>query len=113
MIRTYACPDDCGLNCRIQFDGNDLEGVAAPCLLMDRGEMYGWLPVEANGGDPILAWLEREAAEARRVLMAERDHGNVEIMRQWVYLHECLVRLRLDEMGLLDVDDEPAGGERR
>lgn len=62
--------------------------------------------------DPVLAWLEREAADARRVLEAERDPGNIEIMRQWVYHHECMVRKRLDELGLLDVDDEPAGGER-
>jgi hypothetical protein len=60
--------------------------------------------------DPILAWLEREAAEARRVLEAERDPGNIEIMRQWVYHHECLVRLRREE---LEAPIEPAGGERR
>jgi hypothetical protein len=60
--------------------------------------------------DPILAWLEREAAEARRVLEAERDPGNIETMRQWVYHHECLVRLRREE---LEAPIEPAGGERR
>ena len=68
-------------------------------------------PVDAP--DPILAWLEREAAEARRVLEAEQDPGNIETMRQWVYHHECMVRKRLDELGLLDVDDEPARDERR
>ena len=66
----------------------------------------------ADAPDPILAWLVREAAEAWRVLEAERDPGNIKTMRQWVYYQECLVRLRLDEMGLLDVDDEPAGGEQ-
>jgi hypothetical protein len=60
--------------------------------------------------DPILAWLEREAAEARRVLEAERDPGNIETMRQWVYHHECLVRLRREE---LEAPIEPAGGDRR
>ncbi len=60
--------------------------------------------------DPILAWLEREAAEARRVLEAERDPGNIETMRQWVYHHECLVRLRREE---LEAPIEPAGGEQR
>ena len=60
--------------------------------------------------DPILAWLEREAAEARRVLEAERNPGNIETMRQWVYHHECLVRLRREE---LEAPIEPAGGERR
>lgn len=60
--------------------------------------------------DPILAWLEREAAEARRVLEAERDPGNIETMRQWVYYHECLVRQRREE---LEAPIEPAGGERR
>jgi hypothetical protein len=67
----------------------------------------------ADAPDPILAWLVREAAEAWRVLEAEQDPGNIKTMRQWVHIHECLVRLRLDEMGLLDVDDEPAGGERQ
>jgi hypothetical protein len=66
----------------------------------------------ADAPDAVLTWLEREAAEARRILEAEQDPGNIETMRQWVYHQECLVRLRLDEMGLLDVDDEPAGGEQ-
>lgn len=67
----------------------------------------------ADATDAVLTWLEHEASDARRVLVAERDPGNIEIMRQWVYHHECMVRKRLDELGLLDVDDEPAGGERR
>lgn len=65
----------------------------------------------ADAPDPVLAWLEREAAQSRRVLAAEQDPGNIEVMRQWVYHHECMVRGRQDELGLLDVDDEPAGGE--
>jgi len=78
----------------------------------DQAIMDGNADRQADAPDPILAWLEREAADARRVLEAERDPGNIEIMRQWVYHHECMVRKRLDELGLLDVDDEPAGGER-
>lgn len=60
--------------------------------------------------DAVLTWLEREAAEARRVLEAEQDPGNIETMRQWVYHHECLVRLRREE---LEAPIEPAGGEQR
>lgn len=52
MIRTYACPDDCGLGCRVQYDGNVLGDAPIPCLLMDRGDMYGWILLdEQEGGE--------------------------------------------------------------
>lgn len=109
MIRTYACPDDCGRHCRVQVDIGDLGGAPIPCLLMGRGEMYGWLPVEATGGDPVLAWLEHEAALARHVLEAEQDPGNIEIIRHWVYIHDCLVRQRREE---LDAPAVRTGGDQ-
>jgi hypothetical protein len=109
--------------------GNAVHNPKVGTLVNPLGPIPDWCPLPKPAvavSDPVLAWLEHEAALARHVLEAEQDLGNIEIMRQWVYVHECLVRQRQDELGLLDDDllqirgrksekasMEEEGGERR
>jgi hypothetical protein len=103
MIRTYACPDDCGLNCRVQYDGYVLDGAPITCPLMDRGDMYGWVPVEFQAG--------------RHEIVVQVEEGGGVPVPQFVILSNALatmppgrVRVIIEE---LDAGIEPAGGERR